>query len=422
VNAEEGLRHLVGGTVIDGLGSDAVDRGVVSFHGGRLTYAGPESGARISRGDDRVDVAGHTILPGLIDCHVHHIYAMYRNIAEVDRSSLEASTIKAVLNTRTFLEAGYTTVRDCGTRGNIAAELRDAIVDGLIPGPRIHASGRVVTTTGGLADSNPAWILNMASMACIVDGPDEVRRAVRQQVKEGVDNIKIEGSGAEASFHAYTWMSTMSYEEMAAATEEAHKYGKTVAAHCQSYEGAKNALRAGADTIEHGTRLDDEAIELFRRSPTVLVPTLCTLYSVLELAEKVGAIPKQLAEMRAHEQTWLDSLAMAKAAGITIATGSDVGNRYPQGSNAKELQLLTEHGFTPMEAIVAATSNGAKALRRSDGVGSLEAGKYADILVVAGDPLADITVLQDRERLVMIFKGGQLVAGTAANGLGPGGN
>jgi len=404
--------HLIGGSLIDGLGNDPVNNAVISFEGDRITYAGPQAGARISRGDQKVDVAGHAVLPGLIDAHVHHIYARYRNLSEIDRVPLEGSVVKAVANALIWLRAGFTTVRDVGTRGNIGVAIRDAIEAGVVLGPRVVASGQIICSTAGLADSDPAWIANTGGLGLIVDGPEEIRRAVRAQVKQGVDNIKIEGSGAEASFFAFTWMATMSSEEMAAAVDEARRYGKTVACHAQSYEGAKNALRAGVDTIEHGTRLDEESIELFRKSHTVLVPTLVTLYSVLELAEKVGAPAKQLAEMKVNEPLWLESLRMAKEAGVTIAAGSDIGNRYVQGDNAKEMILLVDHaGFTPMEAIVAGTTNAATALRRSDRVGSLRPGLLADVLVFGGDPLADIHQLLDMERIRLVFKSGKEVAG-----------
>lgn len=409
------MQHLVGARIIDGTGGDPIEKGVVSFSDGRLRYVGPESGAHPARGDKTSDVSGLTILPGLIDCHVHHIYSRYRNLAEGERVSLESSTIRGLVHAATYLEAGYTTVRDCGTRGNIAVSIRDAVDEGVIPGPRIVASGQILSTTGGLADTNPEWVTNCHSLGQVVDGAEGLRKAVRQQVKAGVDNIKIEGSAAEASFFTYTWMSTMSLAEMTAAVGEAHRYGKTVACHAQSYEGAKNALRAGVDTIEHGTRLDDEAIDLFRKGTTVLVPTLCTLYSVLELGEKFGVPAKMVSEMRANESIWLKSLAAARAAGVTIAAGADIGNRYAQGDNAKEIVLLAQRGgLKALEAITAATGNAAKALRRADSVGALQPGLFADLVVFDGDPLHDIAQLLERQRIRMVFKGGDLVGGSEA--------
>ncbi len=404
---------LVGGSLFDGRSHARVERVTVVIAGGRIEQVSTAPAQSVLRPtDDVIDVNGKTILPGLIDCHVHHIYHFYRNLQEIANTSIEAATLVGVQNARILLEAGYTTVRDMGTRGNIAVALRDAVAEGLIPGPKIVASGRIVTSTAGLADSMPSWTRNDATFAAIADGPDAVRRVVRQQIKDGVDNIKLEGSGAEASPYAATWMATSSYEEMAAAVDEAHRRGITVGVHAQSYEGARNAVRAGADTLEHGTRLDDETLDLLARGPTVLVPTLCTLHSVLELGEKMGVPAKMTSEMRVNEPLWLESLARARAAGVTIAAGGDVGNRYPQGSNARELELLVQAGFSPAEALQAATRNAAQALHREDRVGTVEVGKQADLLVVEGDPLVDIRVLQDPARLWLVMQDGRPVAGT----------
>jgi imidazolonepropionase-like amidohydrolase len=207
-------------------------------------------------------------------------------------------------------------------------------------------------------------------------------------------------------------MTTFSEAEVHAAIEEAHRWGRTVAIHAQSYDSVKYALRAGVDTVEHGTRMDDEAIALFARSNTILVPTLCTLFSVLELGERLNLMPKQREEMAVNEPLWLDSVRRAHAAGIPIAAGADLGNRFPHGSNARELEYLVRAGLSPMEAIRAASANAARALKREALVGALEPGREADVLVVEGDPLADITLLQDAGNLTAILQSGRLAGGT----------
>jgi imidazolonepropionase-like amidohydrolase len=271
-----------------------------------------------------------------------------------------------------------------------------------------------------MVDTLPPHWQTCCGLGMIVDGPHEMVRAIRRQIKDGVDNLKLGASGVEVGPHAYTWMTTLSEEEVQAAVSEAHRWGRTVAVHCQSYDAAKYALRAGADTIEHGTRLDDEAIDLFRRGRTVLVPTLSTLMSVLELGERLNLLPKHREEMAVNHPLWLDSLRRARAAGVPIAAGGDIGNRFPHGANARELQYLCDAGLSPLEAIQAATGTAARALRREATLGSLAPGKAADLVVVDGDPLADIRLLQDPARIRMVVQGGRLVAGTLAGTAAPG--
>jgi len=415
-SAAGGAICLLNARIIDGLDHAPLDAGFVTFEGGRITEI--DAMARLeparSRGPRRVDLEGRTLLPGLIDCHAHLVYSGFRRLEDIDRCSVETAAINAVLNARKVIEAGYTTVRDLGTIGNVAVAVRDAVAEGRIPGPRVVASGRMLHSTGGLADTLPAGWENCCGFGLRVDGPAEILKAVRQQVRNGVDNIKLGASGAEGSPHAHTWMTTLNEEEIAMAVHEAHRWGRTVAVHCQSYEAVKFALRAGADTVEHGTRLDDEGLELFRKSRAVLVPTLCTLYSVLELGETLNLLPKQREEMKINQPLWTDSFRRARAAGVPIAAGADIGNRYPHGSNAREIEFLVREGMSAHEAIRAATGVAARAINREGIVGVLQPGAFADLLIVDGDPLGDVRVLQDRERLALVLQGGRPVAGTMA--------
>jgi imidazolonepropionase-like amidohydrolase len=404
------------GRLIDGLGHPPVEDGYVLVDEGRITAVGPMSGYAPPRDDvpETVDVEGRTILPGLIDCHAHLVYTGFTSLEDVDRCPVETAAINAALNAEAVLRAGYTTIRDVGTIGNVAVAVRDAIAQGKIRGPRVIASGRIIGPTSGMVDTLPSHWETCCGLGTIVDGPHEMVRAIRRQIKDGVDNVKLGASGVEVGPHAYTWMTTLSEEEIRAAVSEAHRWGRTVAIHCQSYDAAKFALRAGADTVEHGTRLDDEAIDLFRRSRTVLVPTLSTLFSVLELGERLDLLPKHREEMGVNRPLWLDSLRRAREAGVPIAAGGDIGNRFPHGANARELQYLVEGGLTPLEAIQAATGTAALALRKEATLGALSPGKVADLVVLDGDPLADIRLLQDRARIRIVLQGGRLVAGTLA--------
>jgi imidazolonepropionase-like amidohydrolase len=392
-----------------------VEHAAVLLVDGKIAFAGARSelpGA-LSQDARRVDLAGLTVMPGLIDCHAHLVYNGFRSLEEVDRSSIEVATLNAVLNARKVVDAGYTTIRDVGTIGNVAVAIRDAVAHKRIPGPRVVASGQILCSTGGLGDTLPPHWSKTHGLGCIVDGPDEIRKAVRRQIRNGVDNIKLAASGVEVGPYAYTWMTTFSAEEIVVATEEAHRWGRTVAVHAQSTDSVKYALRAGVDTVEHGTRLDAESVAMLKASSTVYVPTLCTLFSVLQLGEKLNLLHKHREEMKVNEPLWLQSVKLAHEAGVPMAAGGDLGNRYPHGTNARELEFLVRAGLTPLEAVRAATSIAAFAIKRPE-VGVLEAGRIADVLIFDGDPIADIASLQDPQRIVAVLQGGERVAGVAA--------
>lgn len=396
--------------LIDGTGAPPVGRAHVRLQDGKIDAVATSGEPPLA--DIVLDCEGLTLLPGLIDAHAHLVYSGFRSLEAIDRTPIETHAINAVLNAKRVLRAGYTTIRDVGTVGNVAVAVRNAISEGKIDGPTVVASGSILFGTGGLGDTLPAHWTSECGLGKRVDGTEEIRREVRKQLRDGVDNIKLAASGVEVGPYAWTWMTTFSEEEIRVAVDEAHRWGRTVAIHAQSYDSVRFALRAGVDTIEHGTRMDDETIALFARSKAVLVPTLSTLFSVLELGATLNLAPKQRQEMAVNEPLWLDSLARAKAAGIPVAAGADLGNRYPHGRNAREIELLVRVGFTPMEAICAATSVAARALRRQDVIGSVEPGKSADLLLFNGDPLSEITQLQDAERIALVIKAGRPVAGT----------
>ena len=246
--------RLIHGRVIDGLGAPPIEDGYVELAGARIAAVGAMSA--LPRADEvpAIDVGGCTLMPGLIDCHAHLVYSGFRSLEEVDRSSVESAAIEAVRNARKVLEAGYTTVRDVGTIANVAVAVRDAVAAGKVPGPRIVASGQIISPTGGLGDTLPPhWERKWGGLGVLVDGPEAVRKVVREQIRNGVDNIKLAASGVEVGPYAYTWMTTFSEEEVRVATQEAHRWGRTVAIHAQSYEfgQVRAARRRGYGRARH---------------------------------------------------------------------------------------------------------------------------------------------------------------------------
>ena len=402
---------LAGCRLIDGVSDAPRENHYVEVRHGKVVSAGPVARAPKDKGVHRYDCQGRTVMPGLIDCHVHMVYAGAKNMEEAMRFPVEAAVINAVVHARAILNAGFTAVREVGTIGNTSVAMRDAVAARKIYGPKVVASGRGIGTTGSGNDVLPPHWESTAGRL-VVDGVDAIRKAVRRQTREGVDNVKFIASGGEFHPTNYTWMTTISEDELRAGIEEAKRWGKTVAVHAQSYDSVKFALRAGADTIEHGTRLDEESIDLFRKSKAYLVPTLCTLYSVLNLGEKLGLSKKQRDEMKVNQPLWEASIREAHRAGVQIASGGDLGNRMPHGDNAVELEYLATLGIPAMEVLKAATSVAARAIGRGDRFGAVKPGLEADLLVVDGDPLADLRVLQEESRLNMVFQDGEMVAGT----------
>jgi imidazolonepropionase-like amidohydrolase len=402
---------LTGCHLIDGTSDEPHHNAYVHVREGKIIGSGAMSQAPRGKGLHEIDCQGRTVMPGLIDCHVHLVYAGAKNMEEAIRFPVESAVINGVVHARAVLDAGFTAVREVGTIGNTSVALRDAIKARKIYGPKIVASGRGIGTTGSGNDLLPAhW--ESTGGRLVVDGVDAIRKAVRRQTREGVDNIKFIASGVEVHPTAYSWMTTMSEEELRAGIEEAKRWGRSVAVHAQSYDSVKFALRWGADTIEHGTRLDEESIDLFKKTKAFLVPTLCTLYSVLELGEKLGLGQKQRDEMKINEPFWTQSFKTAYEAGVNIASGGDLGNRMPHGDNAKELEYLVSLGMRNMDVLRSATSLAARAIRRDDRFGSIKQGLEADMIGVDGDPLKDVAVLQEPERMNMVFQDGELVAGS----------
>jgi imidazolonepropionase-like amidohydrolase len=408
---------LQGATIIDGRADEPITRGSVLIQGDRITAVGDVDAIVAPDEDvDVIDATGRTVMPGMIDCHFHCAYTDVTCWEDYDqRQSIEHSTILAARNAQTLLEVGFTAARDVGSRALIALAVRDMINAGVIVGPRLMAGGRIISTTGGLADALGYWARNDASLGHVVDGAHAVLLAVREQIKYGADNIKIEASGTGISAFSDSRKQTMTMEEMHVAVQEAHRNGVRVACHAQATEGIKNAVRAGVDTIEHGSFLDEEGAALMSEAGTLFVPTISVLYLYVNRGPEVG-VPRWVVEnMRRDLDEHVQSVKLALSERLPMAVGSDSGHKFnPQEGIACELEYMVETGFTPMQAIQSATSVGAEVMGLQDRIGHLAPGMFADFLVIDGDPLEDITVLQDRRRLERIYKAGRLVAGTAA--------
>ncbi len=348
------------------------------------------------------DLRGLTVLPGLIDCHVH-ITGQSVPIDERIRRTLQETeahaAIDGVVYAERTLRAGFTTVRDVGSRGSTALALRDRIAKGMVPGPRLLVSGPSVTVTGGHGDwtnsMSPVLRPEQGPEAMTADGPAEVRKAVRARVREGVDLIKITATGGVLSQTAAGVDQQFFDDELAAIVEAATKMGRKVAAHAHGADGIKAALRAGVASIEHGTYLDDEAIALFVETGAYLVPTVHAGKYVAEQAQVEGFYPPAIREKASAVGPIIQgALARAYAGGVKIAFGTDVGVGE-HGTNAREFTYMTEAGIPPVDCVRAATVSAADLCGLADRVGTLEPGKWADVIAVEGDPLADVSVLRD---------------------------
>lgn len=379
----------------------------ILIEGERIKEVGPADVVQSHAPEDTrvIDLGQATVLPGLIDCHDHLTgdpeHAGYAALG----ISVPRRALIGARNARRTLEAGFTTVRNVGAAGYADVALRDAINDGDIIGPRLLVSGPALGITGGHCDVNllaPEFDYTAQGVA---DGPWAARAKVREVVKYGADLIKICATGGVLSKGDQPGTQQYTLEEMRAIVEEAHKLGRKVAAHAHGAEGIKAAIRAGVDSIEHASLIDDEGIELAKQYGTYLVMDIYNDDFILQHGKEVGMLEESLEKERQIGQLQRDNFARAVKAGVKMAFGTD-GGVYPHGDNAKQFAYMVKYGMTPLDAIRAATINAADLLGWSDRVGSLESGKFADLIAVEGNPLEDITEL---ERVKFVMKGGIVI-------------
>jgi imidazolonepropionase-like amidohydrolase len=406
----DGARRLVlgGGVVFDGRSEPSPAD--VCIQDGRIV----DVGARLD-GDERLDVGGHVLLPGLFDCHTHVMLSTVDHW-RILQQPFSYQFYEAARNLAATLDVGITTARDAG---GADMGVKRAQADGLIRGPRLQISVRMVSQTGGHGDDwfasgveVPLFARHPGAPDTIVDGPNEMRRVVRTLVRHGADVIKVATSGGVLSPRDKPTHAHFRDDELRVLVEEADAAGIPVMAHAQAADGIKAAVRAGIRSIEHGIYLDDEAISLMLEHGTWLVATLVAPRGVIDAAEAGAQIPEaSLAKAREVIDIHRDSFARAVAAGVRIAMGTDSGVT-PHGQNLRELPLMVAGGMTPTQVLAATTSSAAELLGVADELGTLEPGKRADVVVVRGGSFAELGDLADlAERVVAVYQDGQRVVG-----------
>ena len=390
--------------IIDGRGGAPIAGGAILIRGDRIERVGP---AAQMKADRVVDLGSATVLPGLIDLHTHLTDEVGTNW---ERALLTTTPGKAAIfgakNARDTLMAGFTTCRDMGpTWPYVDIDLRYAIEKGAVAGPRLMVAGNYVSATGGAGDARQFSIyVDVPIVQNLADGVDAVRHAVRTNFKHGADFVKILATGAVMSQGIPPGAQQYSDAELAVAVEEANRWGRFVAAHAHGAEGIKAALRAGVRTIDHGSMLDEEGARLLKSKGAWFAPTLYVGRTILEDHKELNIPAHQVERERAMTGTQERAFKLALAEKLPIVFATDAGV-FPHGRNAKEFAIRVGLGQTPMQAIEGATRLAAEAIGWSDRVGTLEPGRFADLIAVSGDPLSDVTVLK---RVGFVMKGGKV--------------
>jgi len=400
---------LTNATIIDGTGADPRP-GWLVVEGQHIREVGQGRPGAQPAEADVIDCRGQTLLPGLIDGHVH-TGSVGPSIVDQQRGLLTSTlVIRSLKVLKETLDQGFTTARDCG---GVDAGFRQAVAEGLVPGARLSVSGRILSQTGGHGDwrlpseTYPAREHPAGVMSGVYDGVDEVRKGAREQLRQGVDFVKIMASGGAASPSDELDTSQYSLEEMQAIVFEAESAGKYVAAHCYSDRGIKLCCQAGIRTIEHGNLLSSEAARLMAQSGTYLVPTMATYVMISKLGKSLGLSADFVRKINQALDRAEQSVALAMEAGVKIGSGSDLLGPM-QVHKGLELELQSRV-MGPMGALVAATRTNAEIIRREKDLGTLEADKLADLILVKGDPLKDMALFQNyEENITLIMQGGNI--------------
>jgi len=417
-----GTTIIANGQLIDGTGRAPIRDGALVIDDGRITYVGPVAGAPpVPAQARRIDAKGGTIMPGLVEAHFHPTYFNVAALEDLDiKYPVEYVTLLAASNARLALECGYTAARSGGSLFNIDVWLKKAIENDLTPGPRLAASGREICGVGGLMDWNPDFRkIGMEGLVLLINGADEARAAVRKLVKDGVEWVKTYPTGDAAAPDTNDHHTLcMTFEEMHAVVATAHNHGLKVTGHCRATGGIKNALRAGYDTLEHGSFMDDEALDMLLERNTPVVPALQFEHASIVRGPEFGMGSKVIDGHRETLEAGAESARRILQAGGRLGMGGDYGFAWtPHGTYAKELTFFVKYvGLAPLEVITCATRTGAEIMGRGNEFGTLESGKLADVLVVDGDVVADISILEDRGRFLAVMQGGVVKAGRLLSG------
>lgn len=399
------------GRLLDPVSGKVLSDQIILVEGGKVTSIGPSSQVKTPTGARLIDLSGDTVLPGFIDVHTHLTANPEQSGANALTVSTPQEAIFGVVNARKTLEAGFTAVRNVGAGGFADVALRDAINAGHVPGPRMQVSGPALGATGGHADENLLpWEARKADEggpSGIADSPWGFRARVRQNAKYGADVIKFMASGGVLSHGDSVGGQQLTQEEMNAIVEEAHMWGRKVAVHAHGTEAIKAAIRAGADSIEHSSLIDDEGIKLAKARGTYLDFDIYDDDYILAEGARNGVEEASLAKERSIGRLQRENFRKAWAAGTKMAFATDAGV-YPHGWNAKQFKTMVDWGMTPMQAIQSATVSAADLMGWGDRIGRIAPGYFADIVAVEGDPLKDVTLLQ---HVSFVMKGGEVVKG-----------
>ncbi len=393
---------------------------IILVESDRIVKMGSSGSVSIPTNAEVIDAGGLCLMPGLIDCHVHFTGSDVGGPLNL-RESYETRLIRAaVQQTKQLLDAGFTSVMDTG--GLIGLHVRNAINEGIVPGPKVMAAGRYISVTGGHGDTHYLpleWVkegrpFGWGMDGRIADGVDECIRAVREQLREGVDFIKICTSGGGGSLRDPPHIPEYTIEELKAMVHVAHSWGRRVIVHCYNPEGIRRSVTAGADVVAHGNMADDASIELMRENGTIVVPTMSVYHRMAQRQIQEGTPKPSQSRVRNMYSTLFEDVRKLHDGGLTLAVGTDtMGGTLPFGGNALELELYVEKvGLSPLEAIKIGTLNGAKAMGLEGSLGTLEEGKMADILAVREDPLEDIKCLQEKDNIKLVMKAGEVYKNT----------